>query len=164
MSTRVVYRSRFGVASVKLFDFHASPDAFTRLVPPWEVTRLISRTGGLEEGARTVIETRLAPGIWSRWEAVHTRYVPGVEFVDEAAAGPFSSWRHLHRVEPDGDDASWLVDDITYALPLGALGNLVAGRFVRARLDRMFAYRHHATARALGTSITAGFGHDTPAP
>ncbi len=160
MNHHVVYRSRFDVTAVKLFDFHASPAAFARLVPPWEKTRIVSRTGGLEAGARVVIETRLAPGVWARWVAVHTAYTPGESFADEAESGPFKTWRHIHRVVPDGDAAAWLEDDITYALPLGALGDLVAGPLVKRRLDRMFAHRHRATAEALGAGITAGFGRD----
>lgn len=160
MTHHVVYRSRFDVTAVKLFDFHAAPDAFARLVPPWEKTRIVSRTGGLEAGARVVIETRLAPCVWARWVAVHTAYTPGESFTDEAESGPFKTWRHTHRVVPDGDGA-WLEDDITYALPMGPLGDLVAGRMVKGRLDKMFAHRHRATAEALGARITAGFGADT---
>jgi ligand-binding SRPBCC domain-containing protein len=50
--------------------------------------------------------------------------------------------------DPDGDDASYLVDDVTYTLPLGRLGALVAGRAVARRLERMFAYRHEVTRAA----------------
>jgi ligand-binding SRPBCC domain-containing protein len=51
-------------------------------------------------------------------------------------------------MEPDGAGGSWLVDHIEYELPLGAIGNLVAGRFVRNKIDKMFDYRHAVTKRA----------------
>jgi hypothetical protein len=42
-----------------------------------------------------------------------------------------------------------LRDEITYALPLGALGQLFGAPIARAKLERLFAYRHEVTARAL---------------
>ena len=35
-----------------------------------------------------------------------------------------------------------MTDEVEYALPLGWLGELIAGRAVRAKLERMFDYRH----------------------
>jgi hypothetical protein len=45
---------------------------------------------------------------------------------------------------------------VEYALPMGALGRIPAGRFVRRKLDRLFLYLHEVTARAAG----AGGGDD----
>jgi ligand-binding SRPBCC domain-containing protein len=70
-------------------------------------------------------------------------------FRDIQIKGPFALWRHTHRFEPDGASACYLEDRVEYALPMGALGAMVAGRFVRRKLDRLFAYRHEVTASAL---------------
>jgi ligand-binding SRPBCC domain-containing protein len=35
-----------------------------------------------------------------------------------------------------------MIDDVEYELPLGWLGELVGGAFTRAKLQKMFDYRH----------------------
>ena len=150
------YRTRFDATPGELFAFHERPGALEALTPPWERVRVVSREGrGIEAGARVVIETGVGP-VWVRWMAVHTRYVPGVEFVDRAESGPFRAWEHLHRVEADARGGAWLLDRVRYELPLDAIAQPVAGRWVRAKLDRMFAWRHGATARALGCAALEG--------
>jgi len=42
-----------------------------------------------------------------------------------------------------------LRDEVDYALPLGALGQWVAGGFVARQIERMFAYRHATTKRII---------------
>jgi uncharacterized protein (TIGR01777 family) len=53
---------------------------------------------------------------------------------------------HTHRFEAVTEVQTRLSDHIDYRLPLGALGRFVAGGFVRAKLQRMFNYRHAVTA------------------
>lgn len=154
----VEYRSRYTATPAEVFAFHERPDAFLLLVPPWEEVRVVSRTGdGLAVGTRIVLETRVGP-LWLRWTAVHDRYVPGQEFTDHAESGPFRRWEHTHRVGSDGAGGAWLTDAIDFALPVGALGALVAGSWVRRRLDRMFRYRHEVTARETHARILEGHG------
>lgn len=127
-----------------VFAWHARAGAFERLVPPWERLRVIERSGGIEDGARTAIELRVGP-VPIRWTAVHRDFIAGEQFRDEQRGGPFARWVHTHRVEPRGAHAASLVDDIEYALPLGWLGRLVEPVAVRPRLARTFRYRHHMT-------------------
>jgi ligand-binding SRPBCC domain-containing protein len=150
------YRTRYDTTAAALFAFHERPGALEALTPPWEQVRVVAREGrGIEAGARVVIETRVGPA-WLRWTAVHTRYVPGVEFVDRAESGPFRAWEHLHRVESDARGGAWLIDRVEYELPLDRVVQPIAGRWVRAKLDRMFAWRHRATARAIGCDVLEG--------
>jgi ligand-binding SRPBCC domain-containing protein len=71
-------------------------------------------------------------------------------FRDRQIKGPFAVWQHTHSFEPDGLFACYLEDRVEYALPMGALGRMFAGRLVRRKLDRLFSYRHESTARAIG--------------
>lgn len=61
---------------------------------------------------------------------------------DVQRKGPFAYWYHKHLFEPTERNTTLMIDDIEYALPLGWLGELIGGRLVRARLQRMFDYRH----------------------
>ncbi len=140
-----VRRSRIEAPASEVFRWHARPRAFERLNPPWERVEVVERTGGIEEGGRAVLLTRFGP-LRLRWVAEHRDYEEGRQFRDVQISGPFSQWIHTHRTEPDGPLACYLEDRIEYALPLGAFGRLLAGSFVRKRLERLFDYRHRVTA------------------
>jgi len=87
---------------------------------------------------------------WHARPGALERLTPPWENVrDVAISGPFPSWNHLHRFEPDGPDASWLEDRIEYALPGGALGAVFGASMVKRRLERMFRYRHDTAAADL---------------
>jgi hypothetical protein len=128
----------------EVFAWHARPGAFERLVPPWERLRVLERAGGIEDGARTVLEMRAGP-VPVRWTAVHRDFRPAEQFCDEQRGGPFRRWVHTHRFVALDAARTRLEDDIDYALPLGPLGALADRVAVRGRLERTFRYRHDVT-------------------
>jgi uncharacterized protein (TIGR01777 family) len=144
MSEVFVRRTRVGASAEEVFRWHARPGALERLTPPFSPVEVVQREGGIAAGARVVLKIPLGP-THVRWVAEHRDYIEGRQFRDVQIEGPFARWEHTHRFEPDGRQASFLEDRIDYALPLGAAGALVGGPFVRAMLDRMFAYRHRTT-------------------
>jgi uncharacterized protein (TIGR01777 family) len=127
------------------FAWHERSGAFERLTPPWERVEVIERSGGIREGARTVVRVRVGP-IRFRWVARHRDYEPGRRFVDEQVEGPFSHWIHEHQFEPAGPDSSRYTDRIEFGPPFGLLGAAAAPWVARSRTERMLAYRH-ATLR-----------------
>lgn len=145
-----IRRSRIEAPAEEVFRWHARPGALERLTPPWAGVRVVERTGGLEDGARVVLDIPLGPTS-VRWVAEHRDCVEGRRFRDVQVAGPFARWEHTHSFEPDGPNACYLEDRIDYALPLGTAGALVGGSFVRGMLEPMFAYRHRVTAQDIAT-------------
>jgi ligand-binding SRPBCC domain-containing protein len=87
---------------------------------------VVERTGGVEDGARVTLETRLGP-LPVRWIAEHRDYQPGLQFRDVQVTGPFARWEHTHRVEAADPEGCYLKDRVEYALPLGGLGELLGG-------------------------------------
>lgn len=74
------------------------------------------------------------------WITEITHCQPKKYFIDEQRFGPFGFWHHLHRFSETGDGV--LMEDILhYALPLGWIGRLVAGRFVEKKVNGIFSYR-----------------------
>jgi uncharacterized protein (TIGR01777 family) len=134
------------VSARALFDWHARPGAFERLTPGWQPTRVISKTGGITDGSRVELEVPVLGGIIrQRMLMEHRGYIAGRQFVDTMLEGPFTEWTHTHTMEPAPDGTSVLVDQLDYALPLGALGDAAAGWFVRGQLEALFEYRHART-------------------
>ena len=134
-------RTRFDTTAQALYDWHAAPDAFEKLKPPWENVEVVEKTGGIEEpGSRLTIRMKVGP-IARLWVAEHHDCIPGRQFRDTQIKGPFAHWVHTHSFLEDGDGAI-LEDSVDWALPGGALVNGLMGGFVRRKLDRMFEYRH----------------------
>ncbi len=136
--------SRLPISPQQLRDWHLMPGAFARLQPPWERAEIVEAPeAGLVDGA--IVKLAVAQGPVSLpWVAEHHFTTDG--FVDRQLKGPFSFWEHHHRFlsDPDQeDDHSVLTDSIRYTLPLGKLGQLVAGPMIRTKLRRMFTYRHN---------------------
>ena len=141
-----VKESLINATPERLFAFHASPGALQRLTPPWEKVKLIEGGNSIRVGARVVLETRIGP-IPLHWVAEHVEYDPPHAFADRQVSGPFKAWHHRHEFLPNGPTGSTLRDVVEYEVPLGKLGQLCGGWYVREKLRKMFDYRHDATRR-----------------
>ncbi len=109
--------------------WHERPGAIRRLMPPWQPLGVAEEADALESG-RAVL--RLPGGL--RWVAQHRALGPreggtGAGFVDELTSLPLR-WRHTHRFEPAGDDATRVTDLVETPVP---------GSF----LVQTFRYRQH---------------------
>lgn len=135
-------RSRIPASAAAVYRWHAEPGALERLTPPGERIRIVSRTGGIKDGARVTF--RIGP-LGLLWVAEHRDTIPDRQFRDVQIRGPFRRWEHVHRFLADGPDACFLVDEVVYEFPFGQLGERVAGKYVRRKLERLFAWRHRVT-------------------
>ncbi len=150
-----IRRSRISATAEDVYAWHASPGALERLTPPWERVKVLENTGGIERGARVVLQVGRWP-LRSRWVAEHQDFQRGRYFSDVQVSGPFTYWKHVHSFEPDGPAACFLEDRVEYALPFGALGRWFGGWFVRRKLERLFEYRHAVRARDVAGRGTWG--------
>ena len=127
--------------------------ALERLTPPGERVKVIERTGGIERGARVVLQF----GRWPfrrRWIAEHQDYEVGRYFSDLQVSGPFAYWKHTHTFEPDGPERIMRVgrSELNTRFRLVRVGKWVAGAFVRKKISKLFEYRHAVTAREVVTA------------
>ncbi len=128
----------------RVFAFHELPDAFERLIPPWENAKIIQRADIALVGSRAIIEQKIFGVVPSRWVAEHTAYDPPRMFEDVQISGPFAAWRHKHIIEPHSDGAT-LRDEIEFEPPMSILGELAVPLFIVPRIEKMFEYRHRVT-------------------
>ncbi|MEM8599175.1 MAG: TIGR01777 family oxidoreductase [Bacteroidota bacterium] len=96
------------------------------------------------------------------WIAEHRDYQAPLSpegegtFTDVQVQGPFASWRHTHRMRPDGPAASTLSDEIIYTLPASRIAQPIGGWLADGELDRVFSYRHRVTRNDLVAHARAG--------
>ncbi|HUQ72149.1 MAG TPA: TIGR01777 family oxidoreductase [Planctomycetaceae bacterium] len=147
----IEFRTPLPVSAAEAFAWHEQPGALERLTPPWEAVQVVQRGQSLQPGERVTVRVRIGPA-WVDWVAEHRRYVPGVEFQDVLISGPFAAFEHTHRMEANDAESCTLVDAIDYRLPAGLLGRLLADGAIRAKLTRMFRYRHAVTTADLALS------------
>jgi ligand-binding SRPBCC domain-containing protein len=131
-------------APERVFAFHQLPDAFERLVPPWETVKILQRADISEIGSETIIKSKVFGFFPVKWVARHTRYEPPRMFEDVQISGPFKSWRHQHIILPHADGAV-LRDEIEFEPPMWIFGVVAAPVFIVPKIEKMFAYRHRVT-------------------
>jgi uncharacterized protein len=132
-----------------LYDWHANPAGFFRLMPPWQPLQVAKQENPLGDQHRITIRTPVLGPIKLDWLAELFEVIPGQQFRDRQLTGPFASWVHTHRMISTGPNTSDLEDDIEYQVPLGFLGRTFGGGFVRGQLQQLFRFRHLVTASDL---------------
>jgi len=129
-------------ASDAVWRFIATPRNLDRITPPdlrFEIVSDVPDT--MYEGL--LIEYRLTIPVFGRrqWVSEIKHIQEGVGFVDEQRVGPYRFWYHEHRLRSLGDRRTSMTDRVTYALPVGVLGDLVHRWIVLRQLQRIFAHR-----------------------
>ena len=81
-----VFETPLGYPAETVFRWHERPGALERLTPPWERVEVLEQ-GGITEGARTTLATRIGP-LRKRWVAEHHRNGEPYTFRDEQCASP----------------------------------------------------------------------------
>lgn len=143
MSKTFVWKSKIPASAETVFDWHKQPDAFKKLIPPWEKVELVGMTGPIsQEGSLVTLRMTVLGPIQATWVSRHHDYVEGREFRDTQIKGPFWAWEHTHRVIPETEQSCWLEDSIVYTVPFGFLGEWFGGWFVQRKLEKMFRFRH----------------------
>jgi len=123
-----------------VFDFFADAANLQVLTPPWLDFRITTPTPIEMYVGRTINYRLKVHGVPIRWRTLISRWDPPHVFVDECVRGPYRLWRHEHTFTPVAGGTR-VADHVTYALPLGPLGYLAHGLFVKRDVDRIFAYR-----------------------
>lgn len=130
-----------------VFQWHARPGALERLSPPWDPLEVIEKGPGIDTGTRVEMKMKAGPlPAKMRWVAEHTQYDQNRMFQDRQVKGPFKRWVHTHTFTAAEQGGTILEDCIDFELPLHPVGNLLGGRFIMKKLEKIFRYRHETTA------------------
>ena len=143
---------RLPISLDQAWDFFSSPLNLRKITPPQLDMRVLSSPESLSTMyAGQVITYTVRPllGIPLFWMTEITHVTDRRYFVDEQRAGPYSIWHHQHHfVEiPGGVE---MTDIVHYRLPLGPIGALAHGLFVRRQLEGIFDFRYRELERMFG--------------
>lgn len=83
----------------------------------------------------------ILPGIKSNWVTEITQLKEKEFFVDEQRFGPYAMWHHEHHFEKISETETLMRDLLNFKMPLGALGDLVAGKLVLNKVKFIFESR-----------------------
>ena len=133
----------------EVFAFFSDPDNLERITPPW-LRFVVLGASTPEVGEGSELDYRLRIRGWPvRWRSRIVEWRPGDRFTDVQLRGPYAAWRHTHLFE-DRAAGTWMADRVSYRLPLGAVGDWIAGRSVAGEVRRIFDYRRVRIAELLG--------------
>ena len=131
-----------------VFRFFAAARNLERITPSWLSFEVLTpEPVEMEVGA--LIDYRLrVHGVPLGWTSQIEVWEPNRQFVDRQLRGPYRLWHHRHRFAPAGS-GTLVGDEVHYAVPFGAVGELADPLFVRRDLERVFDHRHEAVKRIL---------------
>ena len=133
-----------------VFDYFRDEKNLESLTPKFMHFRVTGKsTPDVRAGTRIDYTLRVR-GVPLRWRTEIRDWKPLAEFADFQEKGPYALWHHFHRFEAV-DGGTRMRDEVFFALPLGRLGELVAGAYVRSDVRKIFAYRFSEIEKRFGT-------------
>jgi ligand-binding SRPBCC domain-containing protein len=83
----------------------------------------------------------ILPFVKSNWVTEITQLKDREFFVDEQRFGPYAMWHHEHHFEKISETETLMTDLLNFKMPLGALGDLLAGSLVLNKVKFIFESR-----------------------
>lgn len=124
----------------KVFGFFADPENLERVTPPeWQLRVGKMSASQLTQGAQIEYSLKVH-GVPLKWKTEIDEWQPPFKFIDRQKLGPYRLWQHTHEFYPFRG-GTLMVDKLRYRLPLGSLGWLAGGKFIRKDIEELFNFR-----------------------
>ena len=125
----------------RTFSFFKEARNLEKITPKFLNFKILNQsTPEIQEG--TKINYRLSlHGFPVSWISKITDWKPNQKFSDIQVKGPYSHWYHTHEFE-EKNGGTLIKDHVLYKVPFGIPGDLVAGKWVRKDLEKVFTHRH----------------------
>lgn len=139
------------VSIEKAWDFFSSPRNL-EVITPKEMGFVIKTELPEKMYSGLLIDYSVRPilGIPMPWRSEIMAVKEHVSFVDEQRRGPYKIWHHEHYFE-EVEGGVKMTDIVDYKLPLGFLGTIAHGLFVKKKLESIFDYRYKKVEELFGT-------------
>jgi ligand-binding SRPBCC domain-containing protein len=132
------------------WDFFSRPENLVKITPPdlgFEITSVLPE----RMYAGMLVSYRVCPfgRVRVPWLTEITHVREPEFFVDEQRQGPYRFWHHQHHFQVIAGGIE-MNDLVHYRLPLGWIGDCLAGRAVERRVAAIFAYRREILTQMFG--------------
>ncbi len=144
MAQHVLERTQFlPIPLEQAWSFFSSPKNLAVITPPQMgfVIRAPFDDRPTYTGQRITYMVRPVLGIPLTWVTLIEEVDAPHKFVDRQLKGPYKRWWHQHTFEAV-EGGVRMHDRVEYELPLGPLGELAHGIFVRRQLKAIFDFRN----------------------
>jgi ligand-binding SRPBCC domain-containing protein len=135
----------------RCFDLSRDIDAHLASMDYHSERAIAGVTSGLIDLGEEVTWQARHLGVRWRMTSRITEYERPLRFVDEMQRGPFASFRHEHRFEPEGDNTTML-DVVDYRAPLGPLGAMTDRVLIMRYLRQVLEARNDYLKRTAEAS------------
>jgi len=133
----------------EVFSFFSDAKNLELITPPWLNFKILDQSSPQIQSG-TILNYKLKiHGIPVRWKTEILVWEPPFRFVDVQLKGPYSLWHHTHLFEAK-DGGTLMKDIVRYRVPLGMLGRILTGAWVRRDIRGIFEHRSQATLTAFG--------------
>jgi len=133
----------------EVFAFFSRPENLAAITPEKVGFKIMTPSPITMQTGAVIDYTIRVFGLPVRWTTLISEYRPPYKFIDVQLRGPYSFWYHTHYFE-ETTEGTILRDEVSYALPVGPLGRLVHGLFVKRQLKNIFDYRARVIAEHFG--------------
>lgn len=129
------------------WEFFSNPANLQQITPSQLGFSIISSHHREKMYAGQIIEYTVKPilGIPLYWMTEITHVEDKKYFIDEQRFGPYCLWHHQHHFK-EVENGVEMTDIVHYKLPLGILGRIAHGLFVKKQLKEIFDYRYKVVA------------------
>lgn len=136
-------RQLLPVTMQEAWEFFSSPQNLQAITPGDVHFKITSCSdGSIYTGMIIAYKIQVMPVIKNNWITEITSVQQPRLFVDEQRKGPYALWHHEHHFE-EAEGGVLMKDIVTYKLPLGFLGRLVAGNTIKSKLKKIFSFRYN---------------------
>jgi len=136
------FSQKFPVSPEEIWNFISSPANLKSITPEFMGFEIIGKNLSQNMYPGMIISYHVRPvlGLKTLWVTEITQVKELEYFVDDQRIGPYRLWHHEHYLKqiPGG---VLMVDKVSYAPPLGVLGQLAKLLFIEKMLNRIFYYR-----------------------
>lgn len=124
----------------ELFKFFSDEKNLEKITPKYLNFKVLKMsTDHIQKG--TLIDYKLSlHGIPVIWKTHIEEWKAGEKFIDTQIKGPYKFWHHTHEFI-DFAGGTLMRDRVLYKVPLGQLGDMVAGHFVQSDVKNIFSFR-----------------------
>jgi ligand-binding SRPBCC domain-containing protein len=143
MKIHTLKRAQFIPGDINaIWTFFSSPHNLAKITSKEMGFRLTDQVSDSPIYRGMEINYRIKPlfSIPIQWTSRISEVTELKSFTDIQLKGPYASWEHKHLFAP-GKNGVTMTDEVTYSLPLGAIGELIHWTMVKERLDYIFDYR-----------------------